>query len=407
MHLFEGFGVEIEYMIANRDTLDIWPVSDKLLQAAAGTIVNEFPQGDFAWSNELVLHVLEIKTNGPAVKLEALGDLFHKEVLAVLKILVEQNALLIPTAMHPWMDPIREVKLWPHEYNPIYEAYNRIFDCRGHGWANLQSTHINLPFKGDDEFARLHAACRIILPLIPALSASSPIADSEIKSFLDYRMEMYRTNSIKIPSITGLIIPEPVFSEKMYKKHILEKMYRDIRPYDQDGILQFEWLNSRGALSRFDRGAIEIRIIDVQETPHADIAILSLIVSVIRNLTNGSWCSLEMQKDWSDHELYEILMEIMQHGEQAVVKNHRFLALFGLNEQQMEAGYIWSELYNRVNKTEPFPYKIAEPIQLILDEGPLARRILKSLHGRVTKEKLRDVYRELSNCLQDGRLYHP
>jgi len=399
--------VEIEYIIANRDTLDVCPVSDKVLQAAAGMIVNEFTHGDFAWSNELVLHVIEIKTNGPAVKLETLGGLFHKEVLAVQKMLDEQNALLIPTAMHPWMDPFREVKLWPHEYNPIYEAFNRIFDCRGHGWANLQSTHINLPFAGDDEFARLHAACRIILPLIPALSASSPVADSEIKSFLNYRMEMYRTNSIKIPSITGLIIPEPVFSENMYKKHILEKMYRDISPYDHEGILQYEWLNSRGAMSRFDRGAVEIRIIDVQETPHADIAILLLVVSVIRNLTEGTWCSLEMQKVWSDHELYEILMEIIRYGEQAVIKNHRFLELFGLDEQQMEAGHIWSELFHRVNKKEPFPNEIAEPLQLILEEGPLARRILKSLPGSVTKEKLREVYHELSNCLQDGRLYHP
>ncbi|HAL85576.1 MAG TPA: hypothetical protein DCM31_01010, partial [Deferribacteraceae bacterium] len=37
-------------------------------------------------------------------------------------------------------------------------------------------------------------------------------------------------------------------------------MYRDIAPYDPECILQEEWLNSRGAIARFDRKAIEIRL---------------------------------------------------------------------------------------------------------------------------------------------------
>ena len=50
----------------------------------------------------------------------------------------------------------------------MYEAYDRIFDCRGHGWANLQAVHLNLPFSGDEEFGRLHAAIRLVLPIMPA-----------------------------------------------------------------------------------------------------------------------------------------------------------------------------------------------------------------------------------------------
>ena len=77
-------------------------------------------------------------------------------------------ARLLPTAMHPWMDPDRDLRLWPHEASAVYEAFNRIFSCRGHGWANLQSAHINLPFANDEEFGRLHAAIRAVLPIIPA-----------------------------------------------------------------------------------------------------------------------------------------------------------------------------------------------------------------------------------------------
>ncbi len=83
---------------------------------------------------------------------------------------------------------------WPHEYSPVYEAYDRIFDCRGHGWANPQSVHLNLPLTGDDEFGRLRAAIRLLLPIMPALAASSPVIDGRLTGLMDSRLEVYRTN---------------------------------------------------------------------------------------------------------------------------------------------------------------------------------------------------------------------
>ena len=80
---------------------------------------------------------------------------------------------LLPGGVHPWMDPSKETRLWPHEYNEVYRSFDRIFGCAGHGWSNLQSTHLNLPFADDDEFGRLHAAIRAILPLLPALNTVS------------------------------------------------------------------------------------------------------------------------------------------------------------------------------------------------------------------------------------------
>ena len=56
----------------------------------------------------------------------------------------------MPGGAHPWMDPARETRLWPHEDNEIYEAFDRIFGCTGHGWSNLQCVHLNLPFDDDE-----------------------------------------------------------------------------------------------------------------------------------------------------------------------------------------------------------------------------------------------------------------
>ena len=64
--LFEGYGVEIEYMLVDRETLVVLPQADRVLEVAAGEVVSEVEMGELAWSNELVLHVIELKTNGPA-----------------------------------------------------------------------------------------------------------------------------------------------------------------------------------------------------------------------------------------------------------------------------------------------------------------------------------------------------
>ena len=56
--LFQGFGVELEYMIVARDTLAVLPVTDLILQEAAGELADEVERGMLAWSNELVLHVI-------------------------------------------------------------------------------------------------------------------------------------------------------------------------------------------------------------------------------------------------------------------------------------------------------------------------------------------------------------
>lgn len=242
LHLFEGYGVELEYMIVHRQSLNVLPITDKLIYDEVGAYLSDVEFGDIAWSNELVLHVVELKTQGPVKSLVNLEQLFQKHVQKINRMLEEHEAMLLPTGAHPLMHPDTDTKLWPHEHNAVYEAYNRIFDCRGHGWANLQSTHLNLPFYNDEEFGRLHAAIRMVLPLVPALSASTPILEGSITGMADTRLEVYRKNQQKIPSITGKVVPEAVFTKAAYEQQIFQRMYRDIAPYDPEGTLQEEFL---------------------------------------------------------------------------------------------------------------------------------------------------------------------
>ena len=262
--LFEVSGVEIEYAVVRRGTLAAAPDVDKLLAALGGSPDSHPALGNVEADNELAAHVLELKCREPSRDLVAQTKDFQAFVTRINQALERFDAQLLPTGMHPFMDPARESRLWAHEDQDIYATYDRIFSCRGHGWFNLQSVHLNLPFSGDAEFSRLHNAISLLLPLLPALAASSPIFEGRHQGWLDSRLFHYMGNQRRLPSIIGNIVPEPVGSEEEYRESILAPMYRDIAPFDPEGTLQDEWLNSRAAIARFDRNAIEIRCLDTQ-----------------------------------------------------------------------------------------------------------------------------------------------
>jgi len=401
--LFDAFGIELEYMIVAADSLDVRPITDRVLHAVAGAYETEVELGEIAWSNELALHVIELKTNGPASSLAGLPELFQANVARINDLLAAHGARLMPTAAHPWMDPHKELKLWPHDYNAVYEAFDRVFDCSGHGWANLQSVHLNLPFAGDEEFGRLHAAIRLLLPLLPALAASSPILERRASGFCDTRLEVYRTNAKRIPSVSGLVIPEPVFTREAYESEIFAKMYADIAPLDPDGTLQHEWLNARGAIARFDRDAIEIRVLDVQECPAADIAICSLIVHTLRRLVAEEWSDLASQQAYATERLASTLSAVIRAADQAMIDDLGYLEAFGITTP-MTAGELWRRLAAPMLESTP---DFAPALQVILGQGPLSRRILKRVGGVPSDTALFETYRELCDCLAMGRMFQP
>ncbi|HET6470449.1 MAG TPA: glutamate-cysteine ligase family protein [Pseudomonadales bacterium] len=398
---FSVFGIEIEYMIVDRDTLNVAPLSDKLLTAAHGELTQETEQGDIAWSNELALHVIEVKTNGPTARLDAAVGNFQAALRHIHQLLAPMNARLMSTGAHPWMDPLRDTQLWPHGDDEIYLAFDRIFGCQGHGWSNLQSMHINLPFADDGEFGKLHAAIRAVLPILPALAASTPFLDGRATGFADARVDTYARNQIRIPSITGRVIPEPVRSRDEYQSVILEPMYRAIRPEDPLGILQFEWLNSRGAIARFDRSAIEIRLIDTQEQPAADLAIAALVIATVERLYRGPAATLDAADAIDTDELARILQSCVQLGERAPIDNADYRRVLGAPDARTGQD-VWRALAN-LSAQKLGPHEDA--LDVVLGDGTLATRLLRDVGARVDAQSLKKTYARLCDCLAHGRMF--
>jgi len=402
LHAFAAFGIEIEYAIVDRDSLDVRAIADRLLADVAGAEVNEFADGPIAWSNELSLHVIELKTNGPAASLDGLDELFSTEVARIDKLLAKYHARILPGPMHPWMDPLTEQRLWPHEQNEIYAAYDRIFNCRGHGWANLQSMHINLPFADDAQFVRLHDAIRIALPLLPALAAASPYVDGKASGLLDTRLETYRLNQKRVPEITGRVIPDRVASIDEYHSRILAPMFRAIAPHDPQGVLHGEWLNSRGAIARFDRGAIEIRILDAQESPRADLAVARAVVTLVRELYETRASSAAAQALVSTATLADLFEQALREGEQTTISDPTVLTALGMDMQPCTMAEVWQVVCTRNRLLEGSG---GEALMALMKRAPLARRLLERAGAQPSRDALRDVYRQLCFSLEENSFF--
>jgi len=403
-HLFEVFGIELEYMLVSNSNLKVAPIVDQLMKAKSGAITSDIDNGKIEWSNELVAHVIELKTNGPTDNLEDLDELFSENIIEINKLLKPLDAKLWPSASHPLMHPDIEMKLWSHNYSKIYELYNRIFDCRGHGWSNVQSMHINLPFFNDAEFEKLHAAIRILLPIIPALSASSPIFEGKTTGFKDARLNVYKTNQKEIPEMTGMVIPEQVFTQKDYYRDIFDPISKAIKPHDVENILEYHFLNSRGAIARFDRNAIEIRVIDIQECPKADISIAILIVEALKILVSEELVSCEDQKSWHEEELFTIFNDVIIDAETSLITDMKYLNLFDI-EDKCTAGEIWKKLYSR--QQEYISVKHQETIEFLLENGSLSTRILEAVGNDFSEDHLMEVYNSLGICLSENKMFKP
>jgi glutamate---cysteine ligase / carboxylate-amine ligase len=400
-HLFEVVGLELEYMIVARDDLRVRPIADTLLQTQGGDDSGDVIFGKIAWSNELALHVIELKTAGPAPSFEGLADLFQQNVQRIDQLLEPLGAQLMPTAMHPTMDPARETKLWPHAYGPVYQTFDRLFDCRGHGWTNLQSVHINLPFANDAEFAALHAATRFVLPILPALCASSPLCDAAPTGWLDSRLWHYGRNAQRIPSVAGQVIPEPLYTRAEYESQLLDRIYRDLAPHDPDGVLRHEWANARGCIARFERGAIEIRVLDINECPRADLAIAETIVALTRALCDERFAGLDELRGFATDDLARLYQRSIRDADRAEIDDARYLKALGVPGTRAQTREIWLHLLERLPDAH-LSSAARGLVRRILDGGCLSRRILAHLSSPPRREEIDEVYRELCACLAKG-----
>lgn len=146
---------------------------------------------------------------------------------------------------------------------------------------------------------------------------------------------------------------------------------------------------------------------DIQECPTADMAIITLVIETIKALVSEKFASLEEQMKVRTEILAGILDETAQHGQEAKIYTSEYLALFGIREFAT-ARDVWTEIFNRLLRPSHTSLEKWKPeLEVILKEGTLADRILKAMEGNVTRENILRVYRKLSWCLAQNKIFVP
>lgn len=401
--LFEVSGVELEYMLVDSESLQIKSIADVLLTDENNEIQEDFYRGPICWSNELAAHVIELKTSKPTKNLEGCEEHFVENIKFINQKLLKHNCQLMPTAAHPFMLPLTDGELWKHSGSEIYKCYERLFNIRSHGWLNLQSVHLNLPFNGDVEFGRLHAAIRLLLPLLPLLSASSPVMEGKLTDVEDGRLREYLGHQLKLKSSMGLVIPEPCYTQKDYEQVIFKPIEEELKLLDTSGVLQSKFLNARGAIARFERGSIEIRVLDISECPKVDLAICAFIQEILKLLVFEEMLTFNEQAKIETAILRKQLDEVVSKGSLAsLVNNPAYEKIIEGNSTNLAFDILqifFERIKNNLSSNQ------ANVIKFIFEHGNLSRRIIKRLSPAPEKSDIILVYKELQECLQENKLF--
>jgi gamma-glutamyl:cysteine ligase YbdK (ATP-grasp superfamily) len=292
-------GTEHEYSINDKNHRPL-AISDKIIERISGEVQHQVPFGGIWVAKELQKHALELIPARPG-KLNFLEENLYQGLCELYRATNYEYGFM-GLGMHPLLT-LDQTTYWDHDEQEYYEAYDRLFNIRQHGWLNIQALQINYPFENKDDMVITFNKIRSLIPYLVAVSASSPLVEGKTTSYMDNRLVYYRQNQSQIPGICHGILPEKLDSVEDYEQ-INQDIYTELKRCGAE-ILCSEWVNSRGVIVRFSRNCLELKAIDEQECLHSDMAISAFLLALLRT-------DLELEEEES--HLLAMLEDAMRHG---------------------------------------------------------------------------------------------
>jgi gamma-glutamyl:cysteine ligase YbdK (ATP-grasp superfamily) len=337
---------------------------------------------------------MEIKANQPFTSPGEFEETMYSAVSTLNGIVHKHGASLLGTGMHPLLQ-LSDTGVWPHYHKKIYGEYGRIFNLNQHGWLNIQSFHLNLPYQKEADAIQIHNQLANLCTYLPAISASSPIFEGETGPDQDNRLQFYKVNQEEVPSVTGNVIPEYASSFSQYKRDVIEHYSKDLERAGADKtLMNREWVNSRGVIFRFDRCALEVRVMDEQECVKSDVALACFVRAALRGLIA------------SNAEL--LPNEVLVKDFNAVIKdglNAKISSPNNKTARQMCRNYLKSAVKHAEQDEKKYLWLIEKRIE----KGNLSELIQAKVSRRAQKtdfhEAVIDVYSRLIKCLSDNEPY--
>lgn len=383
-------GPEHEFSLVNQELKPL-PIADKIIKDYCGKTVNFVELHAFTFGKEMQLHVMEIKANSPFKSPIDFEATMQNAVSTLNQIIGKHDAQLLGTGMHPLLK-LKETAIWPHYHRKIYQEYGKIFSLDQHGWLNVQSFHLNLPYNKQTDGIQTHNLLANLCAYLPALTASSPIYEGKKGSDVDNRLQFYKINQKEIPSITGEIIPEYATSFNQYQRDIIARYSEDLaKAGAKKTLLLRDWVNSRGIIFRFDRSSIEIRLMDEQECIKSDVALSCFIRAVIRGL-------LASKAELLPHDsLVKDFNAVVREGLNAKVSNPN-----GRTAKQICQHYFNLATEYADDDEKQYLWLIKKRLENGNLSNAICDRVLKRAQKTDFREAIINIYSKLIKCLSNN-----
>ncbi len=204
-------------------------------------------------------------------------------------------------------------------------------------------------------------------------------------------------------------MPEYCESLAGYRRDVLRPMYNAVDKLDDAKVIRHEWLNARGAVFKFSRRSMEVRVVDAQECVKMDVAIAAFIRGALHDL------SAELIRGRipmpERRHLVEDFAACVQHGSQARVAAPHVTTLERGDDGKVPVRAVLDQLIARAGrrlKRAEQPY--LELLDVVRERGTLSERIAARLRAHAEddvalREEARAVWLELCDCLADNRVW--
>jgi carboxylate-amine ligase len=103
--------------------------------------------------------------------------------------------------------------------------------------------------------------------------------------------------------------------------------------------------------------------------------------------------------------LAQLLARTTIEADLAKIDDREYLLALGLDGGAPAAGEVWRTLVDRHMVSEPDAPEHLPALEVMLEEGCLARRLLRRAGRRPGRDALAALYLELCDCLREGRLF--
>ncbi len=214
-------GVELEFQLVDRDTLNLVPKVKPILD-------NLVPDGSDRISPEFLQSIIEIQTGVCDCVYDVSADL-SRSIQLVEDVADSQNCILYSASLHPFAEPAEQKLSDGARYKRIMDELQYV----GRQFIS-QGLHVHVGVSDPDTAVRVCDTIQCYLPVLLALSSSSPYFRGEDTGFHSYRSKLFE--SLPLAGIFGFMgswqgyVDEVAFLRERQVIQQVNDLWWDVRP---------------------------------------------------------------------------------------------------------------------------------------------------------------------------------